>query len=161
MTIRIEDLAHEVGAVDGRSRVALRGVRRAITIAPSGTAQTWTTMPLALTAYLGAAGVTAVILADLWPYTEARLLANVSVAGTAAAVLDARWNETASATAAAYKTLSIGTNQVSLAATGVVATSWFKIRENARGDVYLAIFGAGGDGIESPALTWLELQLRA
>jgi hypothetical protein len=139
----------EVGRLDVQSLALTVPV-----VAPSA-AVAWAAQPAALTELLGLAIHRT--LADLTGCTEARLVANVSAAGAAGAKLRAQY----SLDAAAWSYLDGASGpEVAIDAMGLVASAWTALEAAAAADVYLRLIGINGDGVASPALGAVALQVR-
>ncbi len=114
---------------------------------------TWPSMPLALTALAGGQAQL-----DMTLVTQARLSVHVVVQGAAAAVVGLQFSTDNGAT---WAFLDGGTGpNVSIAATGLVASSWVTLTANAKADVRLRFGGQGGNGAASPQFGLCLLQVR-
>lgn len=124
-------------------------------IAAPGVGPVWAAMPLAATEFLGNAAARFATNAAL--YTQFRLVANVAVAGAAAAVLRLRYHDGSGWVNAQD---SGTTGDVSIAATGLTIGTWVTLATGARQDRTFTLYGVGGDGIAAPALNSVQVQFR-
>lgn len=149
-----------VTSVNGGTGAVLIPTLSTLTYFHSGANTTWAAMPLAETIALGT-GAT-VQKADLTSFTQIRIGTYIATAGAAAAVLYAKYRTGAwSGNIANFTDLIPAASGVSLVAgTTGVFSSWVTIPAGALGDVWIAIAGAGGDGITSPVFRGLVLQYR-
>lgn len=114
---------------------------------------TWAAMPLALTALAGGQAQV-----DLSLVTQARLSVHVVVQGAAAAVVGLQFSTDNGAN---WAFLDAGTGpNVSIAATGLVASAWVSLTATAKADVRLRFGGQGGNGVASPQFGLCILQVR-
>lgn len=124
-------------------------------VTPVLAALPWTNMPAALSFFLSTATVAkGVTRVDLTGYTQVRLLVNKQgVAGAALSRLILRY-KTEPFTQAVANYSDIGTTEVSVA-TNVLNTfldsGWINLATGAKGDIFLALLGSGGDGVLDPA----------
>lgn len=117
---------------------------------------TWADQPVALTELFGLNDRRRKY--DLTQFTEARLIANVEVAGAATASLYAEFSTTDGGTYAALDNAT-GPN-VSLAAAGTIVSSVVSLTAGAKADNFLRIIGVGGDGAADPQIGLITLQVR-
>lgn len=101
-------------------------------------------MPLAATELFG--NVHRRAKKDFTDVDKVRLVARVSTAGVAAAVIQAQYSTDESAWS------NLTTNTIGLNTTGTKATAWESIPVGARGDVFVRVIGSGGDGAADPIL---------
>lgn len=108
------------------------------------------TQPAADTFLLGS--TRHIVKVDLTNNSQCRLFVNkTSVAANTGAKLHLRYYTVASTSVGDY--LQIGTSQVSLAidvASGLLDTGWINLASGAKGFVWVAVVGSGGDGVISP-----------
>lgn len=118
----------------------------------------WTNMPAAESFLLGQSRF--VQLVDLRAYTSGRLVVNKqAVAGAANSKLTLKWAPAFSATATAYQNL--GATEAWCRINGqntVTGSPWTALTGSARGDVFLTINGASGDGVLDPGFGNISAQ---
>lgn len=146
-----------VGVVPAYGRVSLTHVIHG----NAGADATWTNMPLADTLFAGS--TRHIRKLDLTNYTQCRLtMTKASVAGAAASKLILRYKaDPWSATVGDYS--DIGTSEVSLAASGGIdglVSSWIDLVAGAKGDVWIALVGSGGDGALDPTFGAISAEFR-
>ena len=126
-------------------------------------AATWATQPAAVTEFLGVTRHRSAGL--LQGVVKARVLANVTAAGVAGAVLGVQYSIDSGVTwtwldgtAGATTT---GAPNVGISSTGVQAGAWAALVAGAKVDVWLRLIGASGNGIASPAFGNIYLETRS
>lgn len=124
-------------------------------VATPGVGPVWAAMPLAATEFLGGAAARFATNAAL--YTQFRLVANVAVAGAAAAVLRLRYHDGSGWVNAQD---SGTTGDVSIAAAGLTIGTWVTLATGARQDRTFTLYGVGGNGIAAPGLNSVQVQFR-
>ena len=120
-----------------------------------GAATTWTNMPAVLTAFLGV--TTQNTKFDMSPFTQARLVAQIQVAGSGSAKL--RIQHSAIAISWAYLD---GTSAPSLdiSGTGLKVSDWATLEADAGNDHLLRLVGIDGDGAADPQFGLIVVQFR-
>lgn len=145
-----------VGVVPTYGRVSLTHVIHG----NAGADLTWTNMPLAATLLSGS--TRHIRKLDLTNYTQCRLtMTKGSVAGAAASKLMLRYHTAWSSTVGDY--VDIGTSEVSLAASGGIdglVSAWIDLVSGAKGDVWVAMVGSGGDGALDPTFGAISAEFR-
>lgn len=123
------------------------------------TAHVWTNMPAALGEYPSSltAGF-ARAKTDLSGATQARLVAQLSVAGSTNAELRGQYS-TDNGSNWLYLDGSTGP-LVNLSATGMRTGAWVNLAAGAKADVLLRIVGINGDGVVDPAFAMVQLQVK-
>ena len=111
---------------------------------------TWTNQPAAATELFG--NVHRRAKKDFTDVDKIRLVARVSIASSASAVLQAQYSTDESA----WNTLTA--NTMSISSTGTKATAWEAIPAGARGDVFIRLIGSGADGAADPVLGNIYLE---
>lgn len=86
-----------------------------------------------------------------------RMQMNVIAAGTASAIARVRYSTD---NITFLSIVATGNLQVSLAAVGHQNTAWQEIATGAKADVYLQLWGEGGDGVADPAMTSMLVQVK-
>lgn len=123
-------------------------------------ALTWAAMPAAVTELFGL--TTRRFPVNILGFSRFRIHVDRAVAGHASAVLRAKASTNAGADWSAIETGG-ALAEPSLAGTGLVTSPWGVVDENccdANGDCWVALFGAGGNGVASPQLlrAYVEFQ---
>ena len=118
-------------------------------------ATSWNNMPAAETGFLGSTAWTPL---DLSNATEFRLSATVLTAGTASSEIYVRYSENGIDTL--DKLAWDETGDLSISVTAHVTTGWTYITPPARGDVYVGLFGMGGNSTKDPAFIMVVLEYR-
>lgn len=132
-----------------------------VTFYAPGTASAWTSMPAALTEFRGQTATRQ--KANLAGKTQFRItLRTTGTAGATGSVIgvqystdESTWNflDDGSVTA--------GTNAAAITSTNTtVTTAWTNLATNAKGDVTLRVVGQNGDGVISPTLGNIALELQ-
>jgi len=139
--------------------VTSRTLRWAVN-AQAGGSNSWTAMPAALTALFGATrSYTRINLAG---YSQCRLVVNKGgTAGAVGSILLVRYALTGAFVPANF--LQIGATEVSVPidTTNVVLESaWIDLVASALADVYVNVFGQGGDGVISPVIAGVNVDFR-
>lgn len=116
----------------------------------------WTNMPAAVTPLYGGAGTTYVRRIDLTAATEARLSFHVAVAGVAGAKLFLRYATDGST----FTTPSTGIQATFGASTGQFTSGWVALESGMQADVWVAVYGSGGDGVADPRFTTVSAEFR-
>lgn len=117
---------------------------------------TWTNQPAALTELFGLTDRR--VPFDATRFTQARIAANVEVAGATGATLRC---EFATTDGGAYGALDGGTGpNVLIDALGTKVGSWVTLVSGAKADVFLRVVGVGGDGAADPDLGLIAVQFR-
>lgn len=116
-------------------------------------AVTWTNMPAAETEFGGLVAQYRTRY-DLSIYTEIRLVAAIRVAGTAAAVLQSQYFDSATSAWVSFGPL------VSLATVTSRSTAWEALPVAVRFDAFLRIVGRDGDGVADPVTGNIFIQVR-
>lgn len=113
-------------------------------------AATWTNMPAAETFLFGSHRH--VVLLDLEGMTQIRLKVNKQgTSGAASSKLILRFSTTFSTTASNYSDVGVTEVSVPINTTNTFLDSgWVDINGDAKGDVYIAVIGSGGDGVLDP-----------
>ena len=114
-----------------------------------GALTTWTNMPSAATEFTG----TPRTKVDLGAVDDVRIVVCVGVVGNAGATLVVQYSTDQSA----WNTL---TDTVSINALNVQVSAWSTIPAGAKGDVFLRVVGAGGNGTMDPQIKLVQLQVR-
>lgn len=131
-----------------------------VNLVADNAAATWTNMPLAATLFAGSHRH--VVKADLSDFTQVRLVVNKqATAGAANAVLELRYATSFATTPAGYS--SIGEQVVQVAvnvANTVLDSGWVNLEAGAKGDVFLAVVGSGGDGVLDPTFGNISAQFQ-
>jgi hypothetical protein len=119
-----------------------------------GTTTAWTNMPAAVTELFGTTNVRQ--QQDLSGSTEARIVANLTVAGAAAGTALALQYSTDSGTTwlVTPVALTIGNT------TGFKLGSYATLPAGALADVRLRVVGSGGNGTTDPAFSLISVQVR-
>lgn len=132
-----------------------RGTPATVPVLIDGADVVWTNMPLAQQELLGATAHR--VPMPLNAVRLARLMANVTVVGAAAAQLAVQQ----SADQVSWGGLDGATGpSVNINATGLVVSAWVRVDGAALKDRVLRVVGSGGDGAADPAFRWIGLQLR-
>lgn len=114
----------------------------------------WTNMPLALTEMFGDTRLRTAM--DLTNFTEFRVVANLTVAGAAGAVIYPRFDA-----GAGFLEMGAGAlGRLTIDSTGVLTGNWATMDTNGKADVELQMVGSGGDGAADPAFGIIQLQFR-
>lgn len=136
-------------------RIDVQAMPQGVAFLAPASAASWLLMPAALTELFGST-----ILrqrADLTGASQARLIANVSAAGAAAAALRVQY----SLDAAAWDYLDGSSGpSAGIGSTGLSVSSWVTLVSAAVADVYLRVVGISGDGATSPDFGAIALQVR-
>lgn len=121
---------------------------------------TWTNQPAADTFLLGSHRHIA--KADLTEYRQVRLVVNKqATSANAGATIRAAYRTTFSTTVGDYSAIGTSTVSVAIDTTNtVLASSWIDLAAGAKADVFLALIGAGGDGVIDPTFGSMSLQFR-
>lgn len=131
-----------------------------VTLVADSAAAAWANMPAAATLF--AASHRHVTKADLSNYSEVRLVVNKQATlGAASAILELRYAAVFGTAAASYS--SIGTSAVQVAINvqnSALESAWIPLVAGAKGDVFLAIVGSGGDGVLDPTFGNISAQFR-
>jgi hypothetical protein len=116
-----------------------------------GNAVTWTSMPAADTFFLGSATAPdAIYRFDLTGYTQARFQIKVGTAGHTTAKLRMRYFTSYTTTLSSYLTMGSSELELDISSTGFKDTGWINLVSGAKADVYIIIYGTGGNGTVSP-----------
>ena len=131
-----------------------------ISLVASTTFATWTNLPSAVGLFQGFA--TKIVLIDTSRYTHARLRVNkTSVAGSSGSKLAIRYHTAYTQTAATYSQMGASADiacAVDSAGT-YVDSGRIQLAAGARGLVYVALVGYGGDGATSPQFGLIIMEL--
>jgi hypothetical protein len=117
---------------------------------------TWLNQPQAATEAFGTARETRKKI-DLTNANEIRIVAGVMTASTSANTPRIYFNY---ATSDIAPNTTLTSNSISLATAATTATAWESIPSGAKADVWVSLFGAGGDGAADPVITEVALQVR-
>ena len=121
-----------------------------IDMANDATGVTWTNMPSAITLWNGTAGK--VINVDLTNFTQVRLHGvKLGTAGDTNSKLYIRYNGSFTTTASTYQT--IGSSSVQVACNvqnSYLDSGWINLVAGAKGNVWVALLGDGGNGTIDP-----------
>lgn len=101
--------------------------------------------------------------ADLAGFYECRLKARVQTASASANTpkIYVEYFTSFSTTVGDYLTLGSSAVEVSIAAAGVIQTSWIPLVAGAKiSDCYLALLSSGGNGVAAPVIGYATLELR-
>ncbi|MBL8002401.1 MAG: DUF2793 domain-containing protein [Flavobacteriales bacterium] len=115
----------------------------------------WTSMPAALNFYATLSGAMRI---DLSGRRLVRLSGIVATAGSTGAKYILRYRSTYSATASDYSDFTVEVS-FTIDVTGARSSPWVAIPVAAQGDVYVALFGSGGNGSASPLLRSVVVEL--
>lgn len=112
--------------------------------------------------FLGGSSGRAIQLLDLTDFSEVRLVARVVTASTSTNTpkIAAKFKATFDATVGNYAILGTSAVEVSLAATGLIASSWVPLAAAAKADVVVCLAGSGGDADKDPVVGSVVLQFR-
>ena len=113
---------------------------------------TWSNMPAAATEFLGT--VHRRLKVDLTDADKVRLVARVSTVGQAGATLKAEY----STDELAWNNLTA--NTIPLGSIATAATAWEAVPAGAKGDVFVRLLGAGGNGTLDPVFGNIMLEVR-
>ena len=120
----------------------------------------WTNMPLAATLFAGSHRHIARV--DLSDYSECRLVVNKqATAGAANSTIELLYALSFQTTPAGYA--SIGETPAAVAVNtvnNVLSSAWVSLAAGAKGDVFLALVGSGGDGVIDPSFGAISAQFR-
>ena len=125
-----------------------------LTMHAPGGATTWTNMPAALTAFL--AVTTQNTQFDMSAFTQARLVAQIQVAGSGSAKLRVQHGD-----GFTWDYLD-GSSEPSLdiSSAGLKVSSWVTLESAARADRILRLVGIDGDGAADPDFGLIVVQFR-
>ena len=124
---------------------------------------TWTNQPAATTEIFGVASRRTSV--SIGSADQARVHAEVSVAGAAGATLGVQYSTDAGVTwifldGTADGDLGAITPQVAIGTTGAKISAWMQLTGGARGDVLIRLVGDGGDGVADPGFFRLAVEFR-
>ena len=148
--------AGAAGTSEELARRDHRHPRDAVGLCVNAATVVWTNQPAALTELFGLTDRRRQY--DLTQFTQARLVANVEVAGFVGATLRAQFATTDGGAYAALDNVT-GPN-VPLDATGTQVSGWVTLTAAALADVFLRVAGVGGDGAADPEVGLTEIQFR-
>lgn len=96
-------------------------------------------------------------ITDLSRVVQVRLVGNVSTAGTATSEIRLQW----SVDQVEWNEFQ-ATNEplISIGAIGVIDSGWVAVPSGARGEVFLRLTTAGGDGVADPVVGRIDVLLR-
>lgn len=115
----------------------------------------WTNMPAAATILYGANSSTYKRRIDLTYATQVRLHIDVAAAGVAGAKLYLRYStDNSSFTDMTSASCTFG------ASTGVFTSGWQNLDTNVKGDVWVQVWGSGGDGAADPRFFTINAEFR-
>ncbi len=100
---------------------------------------------------------------DLTHYTHVRLTCRVTTAATAGTKLVGRYRLVSSgysSTIGDYSDIGTSSVEISLASTGVIASSWIALAAGAKADVLLTVVQTGGDGATDPVIRLLAMEFK-
>lgn len=98
---------------------------------------------------------------DLTHYTHVRLTCRVTTGATAGTKLVARYRAGAFSTAVGdYADIGTSSVEISLASTGVIASSWITLAAGAKADTLITIVQTGGDGATDPVIRLLTMEFK-
>lgn len=98
---------------------------------------------------------------DLTHYTHVRLTCRVTTGATAGTKLVARYRTGAfSPTVGDYADIGTSSVEISLASTGVIASSWITLAAGAKADTLITIVQTGGDGATDPVIRLLTMEFK-
>lgn len=113
---------------------------------------TWTAMPAASTLYLGNHAHVCLV-PNTEPYTQVRFsIIKMGTAGNTGATLELKYHTSFSTTVGSYSQIGQAALSVAIDTTNTLLdTGWIDIDSSAKASaIYLAIVGAGGNGVISP-----------
>lgn len=140
-----------VQSVNGKVGAATATLRVPII---SAVATTWAAMPSALTELLGGALYRQAV--GLGSYTKFRIIGTVTAAGFSGAVLRVYYSTNGGG---AWNVAALSGADLSLTSTGAIFGAWQNIVAGAKGDVLISVFGQSGDGIVSPIIGSLSVEV--
>jgi len=143
--------------------VNIKGSRLRVVFAnaTNTTAMTWTNMPLAVTLLFGLTST--IQKADTTQFNEVRFLVNkAGTAGASGSALRLRYSTTFTTTATSYLDMTVvGSPNVATNNTNTFTdTGWQGLVSGAKGDIFLAVVGSGGDGTTDPILGSIVAEFR-
>lgn len=142
----------------GATGPAGRNVGGVVICATPQTAQTWTNMPAALTELFG--NDRGRRSADLTGMTEFRVSAQVSVTGSAGALLRAEYSTNGGGAWANLETGGTGGDVDISVAVGLLVGQWSPMDPTAADDVQLRLVGVNGNATADPAFRYLGIEFR-
>ena len=126
----------------------------------SGVAETWGSMPSALSFFDGSTAF--ITAAELTNFTQVRFMVNkLGTAGNSGSILVLRYSTTYTQNVNLWSTIGTSSVQVSINVTNsFLETAWIDLVAGAKGDVFLSVLGSGGNGSISPVFGMITAEFR-